>query len=419
MKVCSQIKSISSGSLLKVPVDKVLGLSCSAIEWCFQKLTQSKKVLKLTLKLYNNNTLCICQQRFDDFWQNRQILSATTRSSVAVFSRQQVERFRLHSPLAGLIFCGILSAILWQQSQKNDVSSFIGSNIVLSSTRDHASATNNKSDLSHSSKAVPYSTNDLISRLKANGLWDLSGKTEITPLLLTGFPVNLQYLDVPSKKRAFFHTLLPIAKIALHEVEEERQQLLDIARKIPEDVKGLSDEFENGFSLYLPEKDSLLLSEMARKYRAEGMDDLLAKVDIFPVSLILAQGAIESSWGTSRFATQGNNIFGMWTWSGKGMIPAERQVGKTHKVAIYDSILDSVRDYILTLNRHEAHEEIRNIRLQSHDSVQLAEGLKNYSERRDAYVSDVQMMIDYNRLQNYDSLNLAGDPGQWFGASSS
>ena len=258
--------------------------------------------------------------------------------------------------------------------------------------------------------AKPFSTNDLISQLKESGLWDLTDKTEINPLLLPGFPVNLHHLDVPRKKRAFFHTLLPVAKIALLEVEEEREKLLSLLDKLPVSSDQLiSENVINLMNLSNVEQE--FLTGLMEKYRANNFDELLSRVDVFPVSLILAQGAIESSWGSSRFATEGNNLFGIWTWGEKGMIPAERQEGKNHKVAIYDSILDSVRAYLLTLNRIEAHRAIREIRLQTTDSLQLAEGLINYSERREEYISDVKMIIDYNRLQEYDVLRLAESEG--------
>ncbi|MBE9519635.1 MAG: glucosaminidase domain-containing protein, partial [Proteobacteria bacterium] len=89
---------------------------------------------------------------------------------------------------------------------------------------------------------------------------------------------------------------------------------------------------------------------------------------------MLAQGALETSWGRSRFAREGNSIFGMWTWKTKGIVPLKREEGKTHKVKAYDSILDSVRAYQLTLNRLDHYEHLRNLRLETYDSLILAEG---------------------------------------------
>jgi Bax protein len=88
-------------------------------------------------------------------------------------------------------------------------------------------------------------------------------------------------------------------------------------------------------------------------------------------------------------------------------VPARREAGKTHKIKIYDTILDSVRSYVLTLNRLGPYRQLREIRRNSNDSMELAGGLLYYSERRDAYVEDVRRVISANNLQRYDSINLA------------
>ena len=116
---------------------------------------------------------------------------------------------------------------------------------------------------------------------------------------------------------------------------------------------------------------------------------------------------MESSWGASRFASEANNLFGMWTWGGKGIVPSQRDAGKTHKIAMYDSILDSVRAYILTINRGTAYTQLRQIRNTTLNPIQLAEGLTNYSERREYYVSEIKQIIEFNKLCGYDKFKLA------------
>jgi Bax protein len=133
---------------------------------------------------------------------------------------------------------------------------------------------------------------------------------------------------------------------------------------------------------------------------------------VVPVSLILGQGAIESSWGCSRFTRAGNNLFGIWTWGERGIVPANRDEGKNHKIKIYDTILDSVRNYVLTLNRLGAYRHLRELRRDSNDSMELAQGLLYYSERRDAYVEDVRRIISSNNLQRYDTISLASSVWQ-------
>jgi Bax protein len=234
----------------------------------------------------------------------------------------------------------------------------------------------------------------------------LYSPNDLQGLTIQRFPSDLGYRDVSSKKQTFFQLLLPSILIALKEVKEERQRLLELIEKISfQPSLKLSSENRLWQSNLSPDEISFLLT-LSKKYRSHEASELIRKINGYPVSLILAQGAIESSWGTSRFAVQGNNIFGVWTWGEKGIIPYQRDEDKTHKVAVYDSILESVRDYLLTLNRHYAYGDLRQYRMQTKDSLVLAEGLKAYSERREEYVSDVKRVIESNNLQYYDSIQL-------------
>ncbi len=249
---------------------------------------------------------------------------------------------------------------------------------------------------------------ELIALLKEKELWDISGKNEIPALLIEGFPGDLSQVHVQLKKKAFIHSLLPVVMVALEEVRQERLQLLAIvkqlgvgpellvfSRSLPSWQKGLADV------------DTQFVLALTRKYRTQNGATLLKRVNVLPASLVLAQGAIESSWGGSRFAREANNIFGMWTWQDKGLIPARREPGKTHKIAIYDSILDSVKAYILTINRVQAYEDLRQIRATTHDPYKIAEGLLKYSEKGDQYVSIIARIIEVNQLQSYDRIKLA------------
>jgi Bax protein len=234
----------------------------------------------------------------------------------------------------------------------------------------------------------------------------LYNSNDLHNLTIQRFPSNLDYLDVNNKKQTFFQLLLPSIVVALKEVQNERQRLLELVQKISFQPTMTLSLKNATWQSSLSSDEILFLVTLSKKYRSHEAADLIRKVNIFPVSLILAQGAIESSWGTSRFAVEGNNIFGVWTWGEKGIIPYEREEGKTHKVAVYDSILDSVRDYILTLNRHYAYEDLRMYRMQTKDSLVLAEGLKAYSQRREEYVTDVKRVIESNNLQYYDTIQL-------------
>jgi Bax protein len=130
---------------------------------------------------------------------------------------------------------------------------------------------------------------------------------------------------------------------------------------------------------------------------------------VIPPSLVLAQAANESAWGTSRFARRGNNLFGQWCFSqGCGLVPRGRVEGASHEVASFSSPYRSVRSYIQNLNRHPTYQLLRDIRLKARNrddiasGPSLAAGLLGYSERGEDYVEEIRNMIRHNNLDYYD-----------------
>lgn len=123
---------------------------------------------------------------------------------------------------------------------------------------------------------------------------------------------------------------------------------------------------------------------------------------------MLAQAAKESGWGTSRFAREGNNYFGIWCFfKGCGVTPLRRDAGRSHEVAIFDSVEQGLRYYIRAINTHVAYDGMRDLRAEKRRNnkalagVTLASRLERYSERGMAYVREVQSMIRYNGLQRF------------------
>ena len=160
----------------------------------------------------------------------------------------------------------------------------------------------------------------------------------------------------------------------------------------------------------------LELRHLARRYRVSGdpvkdpraRDALLRRVDVIPVSLVLAQAANESAWGTSRFAREGNNLFGIWTWDeSKGIVPKKRAPGHRHLVRRFDSIQESVRYYLHNLNSHPAYTQLRILRAHAREQgrplrgSELAAGLTRYSARGEEYVRLIRQLI-----QRYDLASL-------------
>ena len=154
---------------------------------------------------------------------------------------------------------------------------------------------------------------------------------------------------------------------------------------------------------------------------AEGLrkiiDQALYKLDVIPPGLVLAQAAYESSYGTSRFAVEGNALFGQWTFGGDGLVPEQqRKKLGDHRIASFDWPFDSVRGYFLNLSSHPVYKDFRRIRAERKaagkplGSLALAEGLKSYSERGQAYVDTLKGIIRSNGLDIADKAVFRDEP---------
>ena len=147
-----------------------------------------------------------------------------------------------------------------------------------------------------------------------------------------------------------------------------------------------------------------------RLSKKETLEELMLRVDFIPVSLVLAQAANESAWGVSRFAVEGNNIFGQWCYEkGCGIVPARREAGAKHEVKIFDNVQNSIKAYFLNINTHDSYSYLRDLRAKMRDRslkldpMSLAIGLGRYSERGDSYVDEIQRIIIQNDLRKRDT----------------
>jgi Bax protein len=223
----------------------------------------------------------------------------------------------------------------------------------------------------------------------------------VPPFIITRFPEDLDHRVHPEeKKRTFLLSLLPMVLLANQAIEAERQELEALFAR--NDGKGL-----------LSVEERQRLQEMSEYYKLPGnpLSDrraralLLHRVDVLPPSLVLAQAATESGWGTSRFAREGNNLFGQRTYrTGNGIVPANRPDGETHEVKRFGTLFESVRSYMLNLNTHAAYRELRELRAKLRRSdrplngATLASGLDAYSTRSGDYIDDVRAIIRANDL---------------------
>lgn len=207
------------------------------------------------------------------------------------------------------------------------------------------------------------------------------------------------YQDVNEKKKAFFSFLYPRILLANSRILIERQYLETLSRKdtlTESETNWLAQQAE---SLRVDEESNS--DEMFRRLRS--------RLDVIPPSLVMAQAANESAWGTSRFALKGNNLFGQWCFSkGCGMVPEGRVEGKTHEVADFVSPYHSISGYIRNLNSHPSYQLVRDLRRQARENGEfasgstLAAGLISYSERGEEYIKEIRNMISYNKLAEYD-----------------
>jgi Bax protein len=245
----------------------------------------------------------------------------------------------------------------------------------------------------------------------AIGFWRLQGLDQVTeqPVVIPErqfleltLPDFQNISDAKSKKTRFFEFVKMLADDENQRIMQQRQMLLSLLK-----------------SSQLSDKQQQWLASLAEEYRYDGSGDelvavikaLLKRVDIVPVSLVLSQAANESAWGTSRFAVEGNNLFGQWCFKpGCGMIPLGRPQGARYEVARYDSPRQSVTKYISNLNTNSAYQSLRTLRAEQRRRQQplagekLAQGLLKYSSRGEEYVKELVAMIRFNKLAVYDTL---------------
>lgn len=211
--------------------------------------------------------------------------------------------------------------------------------------------------------------------------------------------VNKEYSSVEERKKSFFEHLYPIVRKSNERILEERDQVLTF------------------FESFKREDDSLEADQVTRlkalgvKYRVkpsklpseEGFKELKRKVDAIPEELALVQAANESNWGRSRFAKEGNNLFGEWCFTeGCGIVPKRRSAGSKHEVAAFTNVELSVRSYMRNLNSHPAYKKLRDIRSQRRregkepKASELAVGLSKYAGIGNEYVRILRSMLKKN-----------------------
>jgi Bax protein len=236
-----------------------------------------------------------------------------------------------------------------------------------------------------------------------NESWD-KGNREVPRITFEGvderWAEGSKNLPVEIKKMIFFRLMTPLALVANENILRERE----IVKSSPLDAGKLK---KIALKYRIIEDKT---GELNKKMRTA----LLARVDILPPSLALAQAAEESGWATSRFAQEGNAFFGQWDFTGNGMKPRNhRKDLGDYGVARFDSPLASVEAYMLNINSNSSYQKLRILRseLSADDKVvtgiKLAGTLDNYSERGQEYIDGLRAMIRYNKLEQFDQAYLS------------
>lgn len=230
-----------------------------------------------------------------------------------------------------------------------------------------------------------------------------SNRAPVPRLRLVMLPRDLPDMaDIGQRKTVFLALLLPLVLEANAHIAMERQRLRTVIDRRAAGQR-LSAELDDW------------VVRLAKRYKgsADRLDELLLRVDTVPPSLVLAQAAAESGWGTSRFAVEGNAVFGQWTTAGgKGLVPLERPDGETYKVRSFDRLIDSVNAYLLNLNTHRSYRGLRKTRAEMRqagmplDGSKLAGELRRYSEKGEEYVELLREIIRKNRLRPFDRATL-------------
>tara|TARA_B100001057_G_scaffold491761_1_gene582676 strand:- start:924 stop:2024 length:1101 start_codon:yes stop_codon:yes gene_type:complete len=229
-------------------------------------------------------------------------------------------------------------------------------------------------------------------------LKEVREKKLVKPVALTLLPEEIKKIEnIKKRKELFIQIVLPLILKENNNIKLDRKTLFSIINK--------------------SNNSDLEKKWLEKKYKQYGIKSndlsvLKIRMDEVPVSLAIAQAAKETGWGTSRFAQEGNALFGQWTWSGEGLKPKDADVDKGHKVMKFNVLQASVRAYLRNLNTHSTYKDFRKARAdlrdlgKSLDGLALSEHLDKYAETGAQYVTVLKKIIVQNKLKDFDDAKL-------------
>ena len=229
-------------------------------------------------------------------------------------------------------------------------------------------------------------------------LQDVREKKLVKPVALTLLPAEIRMIESTKQRKDFFiQIVLPLILQENNNIRLDRKRLFSIINK------SNNTELEKKW--------------LEKKYKQYGVSSkdlsvLKIRMDEIPASLAIAQAAKETGWGTSRFAQEGNALFGQWTWSGEGLKPKDADKNEGHKVMKFNVLQASVRAYQRNLNTHSSYKNLRKARAELRDmgkpldSLILVKYLVDYAETGEKYVEVLSKIIKQNNLKDFDNARL-------------
>ena len=217
----------------------------------------------------------------------------------------------------------------------------------------------------------------------------------VKPIYLSKLPKDLKKIkSTTTKKNTFIKIVMPLIIDENNKILENRKKLFKILAK-PNNSRGEKVWLKRRFEDY--------------GIKNEDITELKIRMDIVPVSIAIAQAAKESGWGTSRFALEGNAMFGQWTWGKKGIAPLDRDKNQAHKILKFPILRSSVQAYKNNLNTHKGYSEFRKKRAELRkqnkkiSGLELVQYLHNYAATGTEYTKVLKKIIDQNQLTDFDN----------------
>ena len=217
----------------------------------------------------------------------------------------------------------------------------------------------------------------------------------VKPVYLSKLPKDLKRIKSTQKKKdTFIKIVMPLILDENSKILEDRKKLFKILGK-QSNSRGEKVWLKRRFKDYRIEKEDIA--------------ELKLRMDIIPTSLAIAQAPKESGWGTSRFALEGNAMFGQWTWGKDGIEPKDKKINQDHKILKFPMLRSSVRAYMTNLNTHRGYKEFREVRAELRRKNKIMSGLElvnylyNYAQTGSEYVKTLKKIIKQNELTDFDN----------------